>query len=116
MKILVILSIAAGSLIFAGFPTLSAKLMKPTLYDTFIFNLWFLPCGFVANMLLGWGYIQGNIVFKSIPFVSLLQTSIFVTLMMVLSYLILHQKLNLTGLIGVCIMITGIIIINKSLG
>lgn len=113
MRFLVIGAIIVGSIVFSLLPILSASYFQPTLKDSVKFNVYFLPLSFVGNIILSWGFIQGNKIFGNTVMLGGIQTGVYAVLVTILSILVLQQKISLYSVIGLFLIAIGTVFLNK---
>jgi uncharacterized membrane protein len=113
LKFLVIGAIIFGSIVFSLLPILSAHFFQPTLKSSIKFNVYFLPLSFLGNIVLAWGFIQGNKIFGNTVMLGGIQTGVYAVLVTFLSILVLHQKISVYSIIGLFLIAIGTIFLNK---
>lgn len=113
MKFLVIGAIILGSIVFSLLPILSAHYFQPTLKDSIKFNVYFLPLSFIGNIVLAWGFIQGNKIFGNTVMLGGIQTGMYAVLVTILSIFVLQQKISVYSIIGLFLIAIGTVILNK---
>jgi drug/metabolite transporter (DMT)-like permease len=113
LKFLVIGAIIIGASVFSLLPILSAYFFQPTLKDSIRFNIYFLPLSFIGNIVLAWGFIQGNKIFGNTVMLGGIQTGVNAILITILSILVLRQSISVYSIIGIFLIAIGAILLNK---
>jgi uncharacterized membrane protein len=113
LKFLVLGAIIFGAIVFSLLPILSAHFFQPTLKDSIRFNVYFLPLSFLGNIVLSWGFIQGSKLFGNTVMLGGIQTGVYAVVVTFLSILFLQQKISVTSIIGLVLIVIGTIFLNK---
>jgi hypothetical protein len=113
LKFLIISAIVTGAAVFSLLPILSAHFFQPTLKDSIRFNIYFLPLSFLGNIVLAWGFIQGNKIFGNTVMLGGIQTGVNAILITILSIIVLRQNISVYSIIGIFLIAIGAILLNK---
>ncbi len=107
-----VLLLIIGSAILAAMIVWQVKTVPAEAGAVFKYNLYILVPIFIANVTLGIGFIKAHEIFKSMPIVSVMQTTIYYCFLISLSYFILGEKIEISRLFtGFALILAGIYVL-----